>query len=166
MKTDQVSREMFDLCDSPFPRFSVDFHCLSSIFFEFRVKIMRITQFEPKKHRFPLTFDRFSENFRWLAHHIDSKVSTTLDQSSLYKVSESELRIFTQNSKIPAVLPFRAFYEASKLYSSWKPLFRVFLVLYSGFWMKLWGAEINVHLLPFSHKVFERSEGFRSGLPL
>ena len=44
-KTDQVSRENFDLCDSLFSRFSVDFHCLSLIFFIFSVKLIRNTQF-------------------------------------------------------------------------------------------------------------------------
>ena len=35
-KTDQVNKETFDLCDFLFLRFSVDFHCQSSISIDFR----------------------------------------------------------------------------------------------------------------------------------
>ena len=74
-KTDQVRKENFDLCNGPFSIFSVDFHCWDSIFLKFSIKIVVNTSFPPKMRRFPLTFQLFFVNIRWLGHYIDSTVS-------------------------------------------------------------------------------------------
>lgn len=81
-KTDQVSKQALIYVIRYFRDFPLTFTVEAIFSLNSESNSLQILSFTPKKQQFPLTFEPFSENFRWLAHHIDSKVSLTLDQSS------------------------------------------------------------------------------------